>query len=123
MDTHPAPADEPAAYKKQHCTAAVQGRIDSREERVFGWYLHFKDIVSRASPEKTPGATTGLGRSWTKGVPLITLHAAGFVVRRFTMMNASPNMKAENKISVAMDPPSANASVPGYSRLRRASTP
>ena len=111
MDTDPAPADEPAAYKKQHCAAAVQSRIHSREDRVFGWNLHFKG--ARRVTLGAAALKAGLGRSSTKGVPLITYHAAGLVVRRFTMMNASPNMKAENKISVAMDAPSANASVPG----------
>ena len=50
-------------------------------------------------------------------------HAAGFLVLRFAMMNASPNMNAENRISVAIELPSGNASLPGYSRLRNASVP
>jgi hypothetical protein len=36
-------------------------------------------------------------------------HAAGFVVRRITMMNAKANMKAENKISVAILAAKGNA--------------
>ena len=36
-------------------------------------------------------------------------HAAGFVVRRFTITNAKPNMKAENRISVAILAAKGNA--------------
>src|SRR5437016_13967332 len=51
-------------------------------------------------------------------------HAAGLVVRRFTITKASPNVKPENKISVAREENKEKLSgVAGYSKLRRAATP
>src|SRR6266852_1316291 len=51
-------------------------------------------------------------------------HAAGLVVRRFTIRKASPNMKSENSTSVAIEATSENSPwLAGYKRSRSASTP
>ena len=59
------------------------------------------------------------------GVICRTLHhAAGLVVRRFTITNAKLNIKSENKTSVAMEAGSGNtAGLAGWSKFRNASTP
>ena len=50
--------------------------------------------------------------------------AAGFVVRRFTITNASPNMTNVKRTSVASEAESGKTSgLAGYSSIRKASTP
>jgi len=102
-----------------------QSRGDHRRDHAgaMGGDTATRNHVAAGDQQRCAGSVQTRDQSRKVGV-FFGDQAAGLLVRRLTIRNASPNMTRENNNNVATADGSGNvASMPGYRSERKASTP